>query len=497
MECSIKLPLVPKHRLASVVSLILAILFATSEIPAESKPNILFIFTDDQSHETIHHLGNQEIITPHLDRLAQSGVAFTNAYNVGAWAGAVCIASRTSINTGRMVWNAHAIERNLDEHVDNGEFWSQIMDRAGYETYMSGKWHVKTSTKPLFENQANIRGGMPKQTPEGYFRPKENDPWSPDDPQFGGFWKGGKHWSEVLADDAENFLEKAAHEDEPFFMYLAFSAPHDPRQAPREYLDMYTQSEIAVPDSFVPEYPLKQEIGCHMMDDGKGGVRAQRDESLSPWPRTPVGVQLHRHEYYAAITHMDAQIGRILDALEKTGKAANTYIFFTSDHGLACGHHGLLGKQNMYEHSVKAPLIVSGPGLQKNKTREAPVYLQDIMPTTIELAGAAIPDYVDFHSLLPQLKSAKAPSSYGAIYNCFRPDLQRMIRSGDHKLILYPEAKTYRLFNLKKDPTELEDLASLGGKHARKAKQLFGQFLDLQVKMNDPLDLTSLYTDLH
>ncbi|HAV61561.1 MAG TPA: choline-sulfatase, partial [Verrucomicrobiales bacterium] len=107
-------------------------------------------------------------------------------------------------------------------------------------------------------------------------------------------------------------------------------------------------------------------------------------------------VKVHRQEYYAIITHMDAQIGRILDALEATGKADNTHIFFTADHGLAVGHHGLLGKQNMYEHSLRPPLIVAGPGIPRGRRIEARVYLQDIMPTTLELAGAPVPDHVEF-----------------------------------------------------------------------------------------------------
>ena len=478
--------------LAIIASSTVAIVAPEKASAAGSKPNFLFIFSDDQSHETIRHLGNKEIITPNLDRLAQNGVSFTNAYNMGAWLGAVCVASRTSLNTGRSVWQARQIERNLDQHVQRGEFWSQIMSRSGYETYLSGKWHVATNAAPLFDHSSNIRGGMPDQTEEGYNRPKENDSWTPWAKQFGGFWKGGKHWSEVLADDAERFFEKAKKADKPFFMYLAFNAPHDPRQAPREFVDLYDRDSIAVPESFIPEYPYKQEMGCYI--DPKGKIR--RDERLGPFPRTPETVQLHRQEYFAAITHMDAQIGRILDALENSGQADNTYIFYTSDHGLACGHHGLLGKQNMYEHSMKPPLIVSGPSIQKNQTRDALVYLQDIMPTTLELADAQIPDYVDFHSLTPIIENKDASSPYNAIYGCYQDELQRMIRVGNHKLILYPTAGIYRLYDLVNDPQELHDLAPLGGEHAEKSKELFQSLLTLQEELGDSLDLKAVFPNL-
>ena len=133
-------------------------------------------------------------------------------------------------------------------------------------------------------------------------------------------------------------------------MYIAFNAPHDPRQAPKKYVDMYPTDKIKIPKSFLKEHPLKEEIGS-----GKG----LRDEKLAPFPRTKHAVQVNRREYYAIITHMDFQIGRILDHLDKTGQADNTYIFFTADHGLSVGHHGLLGKQNLYDHSVSCLLYTS------------------------------------------------------------------------------------------------------------------------------------------
>ena len=142
-----------------------------------------------------------------------------------------------------------------------------------------------------------------------------------------------------------------------------------------------------MPESYLPLYPDKDSIGC-----GEG----LRDERLAPFPRTHYAVQVNRREYNAIISHLDTQIGRIIDALQQSGKADNTYIFYSADHGLAVGHHGLIGKQNMYEHSMKPPLIVIGPDLPKNKKNAGLVYLQDIMASTLELAGVSPPDYVEF-----------------------------------------------------------------------------------------------------
>ena len=422
-----------------------------SQAAGKDKPNILFLFADDQSYKALHALGCGELQTPNLDRLVKKGVTFTYAYNQGAWHGAVCVASRTMLNTGRFLWDAKRIEPTLNEEKQAGRLWSQYMKRAGYDTYMSGKWHVKDiDPADIFDYVRDVRPGMPNQTPEGYHRPVEGqpDPWSPWDPKFQGYWAGGRHWSEVLGDHGVEFLEQAAKRDNPFFMYLAFNAPHDPRQSPREYVEKYPLGNIKVPDNFLAEYPFKDSIGCEA---------TLRDEMLAPFPRTPYAVKVHRQEYYGIISHMDAQIGRILDGLEKSGKANNTYIFFTADHGLAVGRHGLFGKQNMFDHSVRVPLLVAGPGVPKNTRLQAPVYLQDIMPTALELAGVEPPPQVQFRSLMP-LISGRRRKNYDYIYGGYM-DLQQMITDGEYKLIFYPKINKALLFNLTNDPLEMKNLS--------------------------------------
>ena len=430
---------------------------------------------------------------PNLDRLARRGTSFTNAYNMGAWGGAVCVASRTMLNTGRFVWRAKAAK--LGEVMNNGQSWSQMMGAAGYETYMTGKWHVG-GLKPakVFDHVVHVRPGMPNQTEAGYLRPipGKTDPWSPYDPKFEGFWKGGKHWSEVLADDAEDYIQQAAAKDKPFFMYLAFNAPHDPRQAPREFVEMYPRDQVKIPPNFLPQYPFKQEMQCYQVGTKKDGSPSYlRDERLAPWPRTEFAIQVQRQEYFAIISHMDHQIGRILDQLEASGKMDNTYIFFTADHGLACGQHGLLGKQNMYEHSMKPPLIVAGPGIPAAAQREAPVYLQDIMPTALELAGTRKPKFVEFNSLLPLINDADRPSPYPSIYGCYLKNAQRMIRIGDWKLIVYPQANAVRLYDLANDPLEIHDVAG-DPQHASRIVEMIAQLIQLGQEMDDPMDLETI-----
>jgi len=447
----------------------------------EEPPNILFIFADDQCFNTIRELGNEEVYTPALDELARRGTVFTTTYNMGGWHGAVCVASRTMLNTGKFLWRANALETRLDTLAARGELWSKEMQKLGYDTYMTGKWHVNIQPPEIFNHVGTVRGGMPGAVPEMYDRPLDaNDwEWTPWDTAFGGFWKGGTHWTEVVANETLGFLDRASGSEKPFMMYVAFNAPHDPRQSPKEYVDMYPLEDVGVPDNFLPEYPHKDEIGCSA---------SLRDEKLAPFPRTEYSVKVHRQEYYAIISHLDAQIARILAHLEETGRAENTYIFFTADHGLSVGHHGLIGKQNMYEHSMRPPLIVVGPDVPKGKRKKAAIYLQDIMPTAIEYAGGEVPEWVEFNSLKPLIEEKQTTSSYPEVYGAYM-DLQRMIRVDDYKLIVYPKAGVIKLFDLINDPSEKHNLAGATGELDR-VRSMFRQLQDLQVQMGDTLDLS-------
>lgn len=458
-----------------------------SEWFKRKQPNILFIFADDQAFDTINALGYTDVQTPNLDRLVRNGVTFTHAYNMGAWHGAVCVASRTMLNTGRFLWEARDLEPELQSEQEEGRFWSQMMKNAGYETYMSGKWHVKDiDPQNIFDHVRDVRPGMPRDFFDwnnpaahhlGYDRPVEGqaDEWSPYDKSMGGYWNGGTHWSEVLGNHAVDFIDMAAASENPFFMYLAFNAPHDPRQSPKDYVEKYPLDTVPVPENFQPLYPYKDHIGCGP---------DLRDERLAPFPRTEYAVQVHRQEYYAIITHMDAQVGRILDALEASGKAKETFIFFTADHGLACGRHGLMGKQNMYDHSVRVPLFVNGPRIPKDITLNTPVYLQDIMPTVLDLAGASKPEHVDFNSLMPII-TGKKEKQYDLIYGGYM-ELQRMVCDGEFKMIVYPAINKTILYNLEKDPLEMNDLAG-DPQYEKKIEELRSKLTDLQQKLGDPL----------
>lgn len=470
--------------------IIAGVFFLSQWCGAAEKPDILFIFADDMSYEVLSGPRAEEVATPNLDRLMKTGTTFTHAYNSGAWNGAVCVASRAMLLSGRQLWHAQRDEDRFDaDFVAKGRFWPQLLEKAGYETYMTGKWHVNADVKKAFNHVKNPRPGMPSTVETAYNRPVQGEPdlWRSDDPKNGGFWQGGKHWSEVEADTAISFLEAAFQEKKPYFLYLAFNAPHDPRQAPREFLDQYPPEKIALPENFLSAYPYREEMGA---------PHSLRDEKLAPMPRTPFSVKAHRSEYYALISHLDAQIGRVLDELEKSARQKNTYIVFTADHGLAVGSHGLMGKQNMYEHSVRVPFIVVGPGVAAGAKIDAPIYLQDVMPSTLDWARLEKPDWVEFQSVQGLLDGTQKGRE--AIYGAFL-DKQRQITKDHHKLILYPKAKVARLYDLQQDPWEKVDLLEAKPKEFRtKANELFAAFSDLKKETGDEMTYDSAdYPVLH
>jgi arylsulfatase A-like enzyme len=251
-----------------------------------------------------------------------------------------------------------------------------------------------------------------------------------------------------------------------------FTAPHDPLLLPSGYAGKYRPDQIPLPGNFLPEHPFDH------------GNLMGRDERLLPWPRTGEQVRDVTAMYYAVISHLDAQIGRILDALSETGQAEQTLVIFTSDHGVALGSHGLRGKQNMYEHTVGVPLILSGPGVPEGRRCDAQVYLRDIFPTVCELAGVPIPTTVTAESFAAVV-TGEADGIRSFVF-CYFRDKQRMIRTDRWKLIQYPHLDRWQLFDLQNDPLERNDL-SQDPQYARTRRALAAKLRSSQQAAGDSL----------
>ena len=405
------------------------------------QPNILFLFSDDQRFDTIHALGNDEIITPNMDRLVKHGVTFTHAHIMGSMLGAVCVPSRAMLMAGRTLFHLKDGGKTIPpEHVTLPE----ILKKADYRTFGTGKWHNGASAyaRSFTHGRSIFFGGMSNHTEVPVHDFDATGEYPREKRTI-----GKKFSSNLFSDAAIRFLQHY-EDDKPFFMYVSYTAPHDPRMAPAPYSDMYSPEQISLPKNFLPEHPF---------DNGEMKIR---DEMLAPFPRTIQTVREHIAAYYAMITHLDAQIGRVLKALEDTQQAKNTIIVFAGDNGLAVGQHGLLGKQNLYEHSVRVPLILSGPGLPQGEKRDAQCYLLDVFPTICDLIDMPIPSSVEGRSLLPVLRDpdAKVRDSLFLAYK----HIQRGLHTDPWKLILYNlEGKRItQLFDLLSDPWELNNLAN-------------------------------------
>ena len=307
------------------------------------KPNILIFFTDDQRFDTVRELGNDQIHTPNLDYLVQNGTTFENAYIMGGTNEAICMPSRAMLMTGRTLFHlADSGEYIPGDHVMLGE----TLQKAGYNCWGTGKWHNSPdSYARSFNDGAEIYfGGMfdhwnvpvsqfdPTGKYEGRLtRTAHYRPSNVVETRVADHVHSGKHSSELFCDAAIDYLN-GYDSDNPFFIYIAFMAPHDPRSMPQEFLDMYDPMEIEVPENFKELHPF---------DNGDLRVR---DELLADSPRRWEDVRHHIAEYYAMISHADANIGRVLDSLRESGKLENTIIVFAGDNGLALGRHGLMGK---------------------------------------------------------------------------------------------------------------------------------------------------------
>ena len=432
-------------------------------------PNFIFLFADDQRADTIGAHGNANIQTPNLDRLVAEGFSFRENYCAGSFSGAVCVASRAMLMTGRHWMNLPA----KNPGSDWGDAVTLPMDltkRAGYHSHLIGKWHngEATLSRSFTSGSSVYMGGMVDHTDfevqdlvDGKLSPKRN---------AGGFS------SEVFANEAVEFIG-AAKTEEPFFLYVALTAPHDTRNPPEKYREMYYANRPPLPENFLPQHPFRTPTTM-------GG----RDESLAPWPRTREIISDQLCEYYGLITHLDEQIGRIMKALEGSPHADNTYIIYTADHGLAMGSHGLLGKQNVYEQSMKSPLIIAGPGIPKGGSSHAFTYVHDLNATVFGLARIEQPEGMDSRDLTPLMKG-EAESVHETIFLPFQ-DHQRAVRTGDWKLHQYPRINHTLLFDLKNDPHEMKNLAE-DPAYASQLQMMMTQLKAAQLKYGDKQPLTA------
>ncbi len=421
------------------------------------KPNILFLFADDQRFDTINALGNKQILTPNIDELIKKGTTYTQAHIPSGTSPAVCMPSRAMLHTGRELFSIKDEGQTIDS---NHPLLGETLLHNGYDTFGTGKWHNGTDAYyRSFSNGGEIFfGGMEDHwnVPVHEFDPtgkydgrvrktmhSSHSNWT--NTFISNRVSPGKHSTELFSEATINYIKERKSE-KPFFAYVSFMAPHDPRTMPQEFKDMYNPDKIEVPKNFMASHHIEY------------ANTACRDEVLAPYPRTEADVKSHLAEYYAMITHLDYEVGKIIKALKDSGEYENTIIIYTADNGLAVGQHGLFGKQCHYEHSIRVPFIISGPSIPENIIKEDFIYLFDIFPTICDLVNIEKPKPVQGISFFKGIMGQDY-NSRKELYFAYT-DKIRSVKNKKYKLMqhVYKERVTTQLFDLENDPLEMANI---------------------------------------
>lgn len=486
-----------------VAVLTLCSLGAVTPRATAERPNILFILTDDQAPHTLGAYGNTRCNTPNIDRLAKEGMLLHDAHHMGSWSGAVCRPSRTMIMTGRTVWRIPGAP-NLAGGANGGdkaltEFVAQrsmpaLFNAVGYDTFRTCK---RGNTFPpasvLFDvlHEKDMREGNDEQ---------------------------GSAWH---AQRALDFLDKrqAEADSDPFLMFLGFSHPHDPRNGKPELLEKYgAENREQPPREVNPDAPALQinYLPKHPFHHGHPNLRDETQVAGVLTDRSEATIRNELGREYACIENIDQQIGRVLEKLEAMGELDNTYIFFTADHGIAVGRHGLTGKQNLYEHTWRVPMLVRGPGIKPGSQASGFVYLLDVVSTMCDLANIQRPEGmegVSFRGVLEGKQDRVRDVLYGVYSGGTKPGMRSIKTADGWKLIkvdvLDGKVQQTQLFNLNDNPHEFlkehhaEEVVALTGhrpepqqvnladdpRYAQKRQELEALLLAEQRRLGDPYRL--------
>lgn len=478
---------------------ILPLLSASYAEAAEQKkrPNILFVIVDDQSPFDLQvYNPDSALETPTIDRLAAEGMVFDGAYQMGSWSGAVCTPSRHMVMSGRTVWHLpqkrNKNKKNADTAVNSlvpddlpQYTMGAVFNRAGFDTMRTckrGNSYSAANEQFTVVKDATKRGGTDE----------TGSPW---------------HAEQVL--NYLNEREQQADED-PFLIYFGFSHPHDTRDGKPELLDKYgavnhkdksspppaNDKQPELPPNYLEAHPFHHGHPNLRDEVAVSGVWERRDERTI---RNELGRE------FACSENIDIQLDRVLKRLEEMGELDNTYVFYTSDHGMAIGRHGLQGKQNLYEHTWRVPFIVKGPGIEAGSRVQGNIYLLDVLPTLCDLAGIDAPHTVEGISFAPILQGKKQTSRdvlYGVYCGGTKPGM-RSVKRGDWKLIKYDvldgEVQETQLFNIAENPHEylpehnrknpMETNLADNPKFAKQRKELEALLLSEMRRLDDPYRL--------
>ncbi|MDE2848025.1 MAG: sulfatase-like hydrolase/transferase [Gemmatimonadota bacterium] len=433
---------------------------------ATSRPNVLCILTDDQGVWAAGCYGNGEIRTPHIDRIAETGVRFERFFV----ATPVCSPSRATLLTGRIP-SQHGVHDwirggNVGEdaasYLEGETAYTDVLAAHGWRCGLSGKWHLGNSTLPQhgfshwfthqfgggpYNDAPMVRNGVPVTEP-GYV-------------------------TNVITDDALAFIDRHANQDDPFYLSVHYTAPHSPWTGhPQDIVDSYDDC----PFDSCPQEPVHP---------WAGGLT-----------RECMGDRESLKGYFAAVTAMDLDVGRLLDRLDHHGIREDTLVVFLSDNGFSLGHHGFWGKGNgtsplnMYEHSILVPALVSQPGrLPEGAVQPAMISAYDFMPTLLSYLDLSVPwdRNLPGRNALDAWMCGAASSDAGRDHVVIFDEYggTRMIRTESWKYVhRYPDGPD-ELYDLENDPDERANLADDAG-YVRRRRSLRGELEGWFERYADP-----------
>lgn len=459
-----------------------------------TRPNILFIFSDDHAQHAISAYGSKVNQTPHLDRLAQQGARFTNSFVTNS----ICTPSRATLLTGQYSHlNGVPVFNRFDGARDNA---AKRLQAGGYHTGMIGKWHLGSD-------------------PTGFDRwivlPGQGAYWNPVFLVPGHRLNIEGHCTDITGDLGIQFLETRP-KDKPFFLMLHQKAPHrawEPDERNKAKFKDYVAPE---PDTLWDDYATRpaalpeneQTVARHLtrrdlkLEPPAELTGMARNRWLNETPdevvvngQTLRGKQLvqwkyqrYMQDYLACVQGVDDNVGKVLDYLDKTGLAESTIVIYTADNGWYLGDLGLYDKRFMYEPGLKVPLLARGPGIRPGITPSQFVANIDLAPTFLDLAGLPIPESMQGRSLAPLLRGESPADWRTSVYYRYYHDpghhntrAHYGVRTATHKLIYYWKKDAYELFDLEKDPTEQHNL--LYSKEEAARPEIAAKFAELKAEI--------------
>lgn len=487
---------------------------------AEKPMNVVYIMCDDHSYQTISAYDQRYMQTPHIDRIGDEGARFTNSFVANSLSGP----SRACMLTGKHS-HANGFTDNTTTFDGSQQTFPKLLQQAGYQTAMIGKWHLVS--EPTGFNYWDILIGQ-----GDYYNPR--------------FIKNGEkvqregYATNIVTDLALDWMENKREKEKPFCLFIHHKAPHRTWMPDLCDLDLYDDVVYPLPENFYDKYEgripaSKQEMSIiedmdlvydlkmadkeneiHTTTGLEQGGRAMYNrlnpEQKAAWDKhyDPIikkfkeakltgkalaewKYQQYMHDYMRVIHSVDRNVGRVLEYLEKNGLLENTMIVYTSDQGFYMGEHGWFDKRFMYEESFRTPLLVRLPGGKKGDI-DAMVQNIDYGPTILDLAGVETPPDMHGVSFLPLLKGKKVPGWRNSLYYHFyeypaEHAVRRHygVRTDRYKLIhFYNDIDCWELYDLKKDPMEMNNIFGKPGTE-KITKELKKEMLKLQVRYDDPI----------